>query len=80
MSRRYKLLLGVTLAGLEDDVNGMVARDPSCKLVQAFFAQGAGFIGAVEYEAEEKGADADETQPTKPAKSPGRATKSQSRK
>lgn len=35
----------------------MAAKDPSCKLVQALFAHGAGFISGVESKAEQKGAD-----------------------
>jgi hypothetical protein len=47
---RYKLLLGVTFSSLEDEINRMVAGDSSAKLLNAFFAQGTGFIGAMVYE------------------------------
>jgi hypothetical protein len=53
---RYKLLLGVTYSTLEDEIDRMVSDDTSAKLLNAFFAQGTGFIGVMEYDrAEETG-------------------------
>ncbi len=49
---RYKMLFGVTVPMLEDEVNGMVSDDSSAKLLGAFFAQGSGFIGVMEYDSE----------------------------
>jgi hypothetical protein len=61
---RYKLLLGVTFAALEDEINRMVSDDSSAELINAFFAQGTGFIGAMEYE----GAEPTREQPRQKAK------------
>ncbi len=49
---RYKLLLGVTVSTLEHEINSMVSDDSSAKLLDAFFAQGSGFIAAMEYDEE----------------------------
>jgi hypothetical protein len=51
---RYKLLLGVTLPTLEEEINRMASDDSSAKLLDAFFAQGTGFIGVMEYEGAEE--------------------------
>jgi hypothetical protein len=53
MFKRYKMLLAMTLPVLEEEVNRMIEENPSSKLVQAFFAQGTGFVGAMEYEFDE---------------------------
>jgi hypothetical protein len=50
----YKLLLGVTFAALEDEINRLVSDDSSAELINAFFAQGTGFIGAMKYEGTER--------------------------
>ena len=47
---RYKLLLGVTAPTLEVEINNMVSDDSTAKLLGAFFAQGSGFIGVMEYD------------------------------
>jgi hypothetical protein len=51
---RYKLLLGVTAPTLEVEINNMVSNDSSAKLLGAFFAQGSGFFGVMEYDGEEQ--------------------------
>jgi hypothetical protein len=63
---RYKLLLGVTFVTLEAEINRMVSDDSSAKLITAFFAQGTGFIGVMEYEGEKETPEAARSK-TKPA-------------
>lgn len=46
---RYKFIVGVTLAALEEELNRIVAKDPRTKLIQVFYAQGAGYVAVVEY-------------------------------
>lgn len=46
--RRYRFIVGVTLAALEDDVNRVVHDDPRLCLFQVFYATGTGFVGVLE--------------------------------
>lgn len=47
-ARRYRFLVGVTLAALEDDLNQVVTADPSLAVVQVFYAAGTGYVALVE--------------------------------
>jgi len=74
--RGCKLLLAVTLPALEQEINRMLSEERSARLLQAFFVHGTGFIGAVEYEAEEVSSAETTDQGTAPKGS----SKSKSRK
>lgn len=49
---QYKLLLGMTIPALEAEINQVVSNDSSARLINAFYAPGAGFVGAIEYQGE----------------------------
>jgi len=70
---RYRLLLGVTYLALEDEINRMVSDDRSAKLVNAFFAQGTGFIGVLQHEGAEAPPPAQAPQKPKAADPPHKA-------
>jgi hypothetical protein len=49
---QYKLLLGITIPALEAEINQVASNDSSARLINAFYAPGAGFVGAIEYQGE----------------------------